>query len=312
LAVTGLADLTAGTRQTIGQYFSVVSMVPSLLFVVYVFFLVRSGAWSHSPTWATAMSDLVSVGIGGLAILIILGIALGLGFHPIQFALVQLLEGYWGTNLIARRLRTARIAHHRNRASALEDMDVEGDREAGRLLMQYPRDPSLIMPTRLGNVLRRYETLAGRQYELKVLTILPHVALAARGEDARYLYDQRTQLDLAVRMCFTALLAGATSVVFLWRDGAWLLIALIPGGFAYLAYRGAVVSAREYGIAMMTLIDLNRFSFYERFHLPIPQNIEEERAINRRLMQLLEANSKHVFIRYAHPQVSSGSVSSSG
>jgi hypothetical protein len=312
MAVTSLADLTAGTRQTIGRYFSVVSMVPSLLFVVYVYLLVRSGAWSHSPSWGSAMNALVNIGIGGAVILIVLGVALGLGVHPIQFGLVQFLEGYWGTNPIARKFRAVRIMHHRNRASTLDDMDVEGDLEAGRLLAQYPRDPELIMPTRLGNVLRRYETLAGRQYDLKVLTILPHVALASRVEDVKYLDDQRMQLDLAVRMCFTALLASAASAAFLCRDGAWLLVAMIPSSFAYLAYRGAVITAREYGIAMMTLVDLNRFSLYERLHLPMPQNIEEERTANKRLMQLLEANSKHVFMRYSHPQASGGSISSSG
>jgi hypothetical protein len=296
--------------QTIGRYFSVVSMVPSSLFVVYVYVLVRSGAWSHSPNWAAAVDALVRIGVGGAFVLIALGIALGVVVHPVQFGLVQFLEGYWGTNVVARKIRELRVRHHRIRADALEDKDVEGDQEAGRLLAQYPTDPALVMPTRLGNVLRKYEVLAGRQYELSVLTILPHIALAARPEDVRYLDDQRVQLDLAVRTCFTAALASVVSVAFLSRDGFWLFVAAIPGILAYVAYHGAVISAREYGIAMTTLVDLNRFSLYERLHLPMPRTIAEERITNRQVMQLMESSSTHVFMRYKHPSTADGAATS--
>lgn len=304
MAGASLTDLTAGTRQTVGRYFSIVSMLPSLLLVVYAFILVRSGAWSHQPDWTAAVDAFFHIGVGGTVLLIVLGMALGLGTHPLQFGLVQFLEGYWGTNAIARKARSVMITHHRNRASVLEGKDMEGDQEAGRLLTLYPHDPDLVMPTRLGNVLRRYEMLAGRQYELKVLTVLPHMALAARPEDARYLDDQRLQLDVAVRMCFTAVLAAFISAALLCRDEWWFLIAIIPCFLAYIAYRGAVVSAREYGVAMTTLIDLNRFALYERLHLPKPSNIEEERKNNRRVMNLMEANSRHIFIRYGDPSAS--------
>jgi hypothetical protein len=115
-----------------------------------------------------------------------------------------------------------------------------------------------------------------------------------------------------VRMFFTAILAAVTSEVLLWRDGAWLLVATIPGSLAYIAYRGAVVTAQEYGVAMMALIDLNRFAFYERLHLPRPSSITVERKTNERLMKLLEANSKHISMRYEHPSPSGESLPPSG
>jgi hypothetical protein len=301
--VTGasLADLTAGTRQTIGRYFSVVSMVPSLLLVVYIFLLIHSGAWRRSPEWGVAVNALVHVGVGGAAVLIVLGMALGLGIHPAQFGLLQFLEGYWGVSTLARIARNKRVTHHRKRVIKLEAKDTEGDHEAGRLLTQYPTELDHVMPTRLGNVLRRYELLAGRQYSLNALAVLPHMALVAESEDVRYLDDQRAQLDLAVRMCLMAVIASGATVALLCRDGPWIFTAVIPTGFAYISYRGAVVSAREYGAAIITLIDLNRFAFYDRLHLPLPNNIVEERKNNSQLMKLLEANSTHVFMRYKHP-----------
>jgi hypothetical protein len=301
VAGASLADLTAGTRQTIGRYFSVVSMVPSLLLVVYIFLLIRSNAWRRSPEWGVAVDALVHIGIGGAVVLIVLGMALGLGIHPVQFALLQFLEGYWGASALARIARNKRVAYHQKRVLKLEEKDGEGDDEAGRLLAQYPIELDYVMPTRLGNVLRRYELMAGQQYALKALTILPHMALAAESEDVRYLDDQRMQLDLAVRMCLMAVLATAITVALLCRDGPWILIAAIPSTFAYISYRGAVVSAREYGTAINTLIDLNRFAFYDRLHLPAPDNIVEERKNNTELMKVLGANSTHVFLRYKHP-----------
>lgn len=302
MAGGGLADLTGGTKQTIGRYFSVVSMVPSLLFVIYLFLLVRSGAWSHRPHWGAAVYSLAHVSVGGAALFIVAGIVFGLSIHPIQFSLVQFLEGYWGAGVFARKASRLWVKYHRRRAGKLEDKDLNGNREAGRLLEFYPEDPELIMPTRLGNVLRKYEATAGRQYRLEVLTILPHVALAAHPDDVSYLDDQRTQLDLAVRMCFTSVLATLVSAALLWHDGPWLSILAAPMGIAYLSYRGAIISAQDYGVAMNVIIDLNRFSLYERFNLPMPSNIDDERQMNSLVMKLLKKNSDKIYIEYEAPE----------
>lgn len=295
-----LADLTAGTRQTIGRYFSIVSMAPSVLLVIFIFLLIRSGAWYHDPDWTAAVRALIHARIGEIAVLTLVGVAVGFAVHPLQFSIVQFFEGFWGASGFAEVARAARIKHHRNRADALDERATEGDEEADRLSRSYPDDPTLIMPTRLGNVLRRYEILVGRQYDLKVLVVLPHVALVAEDQDVRYLDDQRAQLDLTVRLSFTALVACVISVLFLWHDGPWLFVALAPLCFAYLAYRGAVITAHEFGMSMTTLIDLNRFALYERFHLPLPDDIEEERNVNRRLIQIIEANSNKIPMDYEH------------
>lgn len=65
-------------------------------------------------------------------------------------------------------------------------------------------------------------------------------------------------------MSATFLLASAVAIAFLWRDGLWLLIAPLPHGLSYLFYRGAVMTAREYGTAMAALIALNRYALYDR------------------------------------------------
>ncbi len=84
-------------------------------------------------------------------------------------------------------------------------------------------------------------------------------------------------------MSATSLLTSAIAIAFLWRDGLWLFIAMLPYGLSYLFYRGAVVTAREYGTAMAALIALNRYALYDRLGVPRPSSTEEERTHNERL-----------------------------
>ena len=101
--------------------------------------------------------------------------------------------------------------------------------------------PSLgqMMPTRLGNVLRYYERKAGAPYGLDAVQVMPYLSRIASSEDLAYVNDQRSSLDLAVRLCLTSLLAAALWVLFFWWHGLWLLVTIVPLAIAYLSYRGA-------------------------------------------------------------------------
>jgi len=120
--------------------------------------------------------------------------------------------------------------------------------------------------------------------------VTPHLALVAPPEHVAYLDDQRAQLDAAVRLSLVNLLATALAVGFLWSDGGWLLIALGTYALAYLGYRGAVVVAREYGVALSTLVALNRFALYDALHLPHPVSTADERTRNEDLGPLLRGS----------------------
>lgn len=106
-----------------------------------------------------------------------------------------------------------------------------------------------------------------------------------------------------------ALMATALTVLFMWRNGPWLLLALVPYALAFASYRGAVVVAHEYGTAVAVLIDLNRFALYERMHLPSSGDLEEEKEHNRNLVNVLRLDNLFVrkrlrdeaFLDYVHP-----------
>jgi hypothetical protein len=297
----------------VGRYFSLVSALPSVLLVFYVFFLVSSGSWSGRPDWREAVSDITRLGVRGSLALIGVSVGVALVLHPLQFALVQILEGYWGVSRVAEHARSVRMKHHWERLTALsvqksrnedellargegyEDEDIRARMrlvsriaESARVLQGQPSEPDLVMPTRLGIILRYYETTAGSPFGLKAIQVMPYLARVAKPQDMAYVSDQRSQMDLAVRMSVTAMLACLATLVMLWRGGLWLLIALLPYAVAYLSYRGAVVAAGHYGSAVGVVIALNRFALYKRLRLPIPATAGAERDAAGSLSGLMD------------------------
>jgi hypothetical protein len=321
-----LPDL-GGAASRIGTYFDAVTLIPTSLVVTYVFALAATGAWDGTPDWGQSGRALAGLGIGGAAALAGVSLAVSLTLHPLQFGMTQLLEGYWGPRGLARGLAVARTLQHRERRKKLLQMSSDATRilmartgdvprdprteevpavvqegEATRLLQNYPENSADVMPTRLGNVLRTYERQAGAQYGLPIITVAPHVTLIAAPEQAAYIADQRTELDRAVRLCWLSGVAAVLTVVFLWRSGWWLLLAAVPYSAAYLFYRGAVIVAADYGTAVATVLDLNRFALYERFGVPRPLDSEAERRANAALAELLRR--QHVYVEYERPETS--------
>jgi hypothetical protein len=334
--MNGISDAISGTGAAIGRYFSVVSFIPSLFLVGFTYALIESGAWGSSGELDWAKAGNAFTHIGNLAFLTLLSVAIGIIVHPIQFALVQFFEGYWGTSKLAQRARVVRILHHRKRLrffqfgpalAAQWQLQLAADREAKgegpplkpevkvkdlsildeseRMADGYPDDDDDIMPTRLGNVLRRYERKAGSQYGLDAVAVIPHILSVGSLQRVEYVNDQRQQLDLSVRMSATSIVAALIATAFLWQHGLWLLIALIPYGIAYLSYRGAVTSAHEFGSAISTIIDLDRFALYDCLRMRRPTNTWAERRMNAQLMALL-SHDPGVGVPYEHPAASDG------
>jgi hypothetical protein len=347
--VAEVASAAVETGRSIGRYFTVISMVPSLLFVLYVYGLIAADAWPGPFEPSKAFHAAENLSVSKIVALLIAALLLGLVLHPFQFSMTQLLEGYWGGSWIGLGLARWRITHYRRAVRALDhaakdaehkwQRAVERDRttpdrlqreepqkrrdknavhlnrERGdRMLADYLRAQALraalrqypvawrrMMPTRLGNVLRRYEDRAGQQYGLSIVGIAPHLNLVALPEHREYVDDCRKGLDLGVRLCVLFAFAAALSVVLLIRDGAWLFLALAPYAISYLAYRGATSSAHAYGTALSTLIDLDRFALYERLHLLLPSSTQVERERNAQLLKLL-AGAPASGLDYAPPK----------
>ncbi len=122
-----LVDAAVGAGARVGKYFSVVSLVPSLVFVIYVAALLRAGAWTGQFRPSGAVGALRTTDAGDLAALATVSLVLGIVMHPFQFTMIQLLEGYWGTSRLANRLMELRARTHRDRLLDLQDAKEDHD-----------------------------------------------------------------------------------------------------------------------------------------------------------------------------------------
>lgn len=310
-----VTDPTLGTTSTIGRYFGVVSVVPSVFFSVWTYVLIASRPWSGPPDLSaiTPTNPVESVALS--AGLILVSLIVAVVTHPLQFLIVQLLEGYWGPGPLGVAWQERRILGHVQRRTRLAGLaapakeyleDVAADRgkkdlvqidwptelSAGQLgpilaatvvqarataaLGMYPQLYANTMPTRLGNVLRRYEAMAGAAVGLDLIKWANHIGMVAEPGHTAYVQDQRNGMDLAVRMTATCLAMFVLTFLLLWPHGLWLLVALGPLAGAWLSYRGAVVAADGYGRALTAWLHLNRFRLYDALRLaPVADSVQE-------------------------------------
>jgi hypothetical protein len=155
--------------------------------------------------------------------------------------------------------------------------------ECSRLRQNYPVDKSDLMPTKLGNRLRRFERLAGAPYGFESVTSAGIVVQTVDETLREYYDDTRTELDLAARMTLLWVVDTIILTLLLWQHDFWLLAPLATCLLAIASYRGCLAAAEAFGEALQTLFVLGRSDFYRRvgWTLNAPRHIEVER--NRRL-----------------------------
>jgi hypothetical protein len=298
-------------------------MVPSLLLGSWLWALWATGVMAGSPTMVHVTSRLTHLSVAASAAAFLAVLAIALVTHPLQFPLVQAWEGYWGRTPATRALRVWRTSAHlrqRNAATVraaqigtalekLEDDDVTdilrgnderarrqlltavvANESAERLAGRYPRKAVDVMPTALGNVLRRYELVAGGSSNLPVLTFATHIGMVAKDEHNAYVQDRRDDLDLAVRVSASAGVATVATVLLMWPHGVWLLWALVPYTAMWLSYRGAVSVAAAYGAALGAWVDLTRPRLYEALRLRNPGTAQQERDQNSNLVDMVNGS----------------------
>lgn len=149
----------------------------------------------------------------------------------------------------------------------------------------YPKGQ--LLPTTLGNVLRAAEESAGAPCGLDAIAIWPRLYMILPERTAAMVDDQRNQLDIAARFCVIFGVATVVSAGLLYRHGWWLMVPVATFALAWMSYRGAITSARDYGLGIRTAIDLHRFDLLRALHLPLPKDREAEKQANAILSEFL-------------------------
>jgi hypothetical protein len=283
----------------LGTRFLVVTVLPNALLLGYMGLLLAAGAPTRSPSPSRAITVLNHLS-GHEIVAVILGLLVfSVATYPLQTPLIQLLEGYWGGLPFGQKLAnraTERFQKEWDEARrTLEetgpkphwDLDAKNaGRHAQFRADLLPLDRGDLLPTALGNALRRGEGEAGERYGLDPRLAVPRLTPLLAPGVLDELSDLRNQLDAAARLCVAAGVATTASVGLLLLHGPWLFLALAMYLLTWACYRSSIAAARRFSLSLAAAVDLYHLKLYDALSLERPADLEQERRRNDALSRL--------------------------
>ena len=160
-----------------------------------------------------------------------------------------------------------------------------------RFDQEFPYECRRVLPTRLGNAMRAYETYADSRYGLDGAAVWPRIELLLSAEERSLIADARTEVSFALNcaVCLPLVAAWAAGgVVFGSLDLWWLLVAVPGGVLAFsLGRLGAVTATFRAGEPIRAAVDLHRLELYDRLGIRRPSGPDDERALAAAVNRLL-------------------------
>ncbi|HEX9945044.1 MAG TPA: hypothetical protein VGG03_23795 [Thermoanaerobaculia bacterium] len=282
------------------------TLLPVVVFVLLVLVLVMPQIPSTVPVvhWVQGLDSEWKLAAVTLAVVLLTAL-----LHNLNGPVIRFYEGYpWCDSSVGRR----RIRAHRQRMVSMLAQwrglwTLLRDDEAGRhpeyekavdhwndlgraLNTQYPDEPGAVLPTRLGNVIRSFESYPWRQYKMRAITLWPRLVARLDAAYAPQIDDAKSSVDF---MLNGSLLCGVLAVLVAVVHLAFpvdlssarvfvplLLQVTLFGGLAYGFYLAAIPRAQSWGIAVKGAFDLFRGDLLEALGYRYqPESLEEERLL---------------------------------
>lgn len=314
-----LGSLTKESVKGLGQGAVLVSVLPSAILVLIVFALPAASLYPWQDQASGSVADGLpaildaarDLGVGGAAVLVLTVLLAAVLVRPFQIAAVQALEGYWTSFWWTFPEQLAIERHRRRRSMAMwggtEDMEepanptfaevarylrqkAQNNRwedRAQRVLDEYPRDQAYLLPTALGNVLRRAETSAGERYGLGTVGMYPRLYPHLSARLDTQMSGEFNLLDVSAALVFVFAGSAAASAPLVWRLDGWSLLPVAFVAGAAIAYRGARRAAGSHAVLLHTAFDLHRFDMLNALRRTLPLTPEQELSDNQALTEFL-------------------------
>lgn len=168
-------------------------------------------------------------------------------------------------------------------------------------LRHYP-SREMLTPTRLGNTLRASEQRISQRYGMDLLVVYPRLLALLGSKKRRRVETAEAALGMWERLSVGFLLLTLITPVLLSSPRVqvavvpvWVLVvslpllALVCWGCYVESIRGAV----RFGSEVEVIFDLHRVDLLRAMHLPVPNNLEDQRRIFSVLSGMLQGNSLH-------------------
>jgi hypothetical protein len=184
----------------------------------------------------------------------------------------------------------ARLNQLRADASLRRFLDEDRKRNAAQRslldekLQRYPVDEQQVVPTRLGNAIRRLEEYGYDRYRLDSQRMWSDLTAVAPERASKQVDQARTTVDLLVCLIYGHVIVATIALATIPAGGqhhAWLL-AVVAGMLLLLArawYEVAIRSTDDWAAAVRSLVNVGREPLAEALALDLPATIEQERQM---------------------------------
>jgi hypothetical protein len=151
-------------------------------------------------------------------------------------------------------------------------------------LQRYPVDEQQVVPTRLGNAIRRLEEYGYDRYRLDSQRMWSDLTAVAPERASKQVDQARTTVDLLVCLLYGHIIVALVALATIPAGGlrqAWLL-AIVAGALLLLArawYEVAIHITDDWAAAVRSLVNVGRKPLAEALGLDLPATIEQERRM---------------------------------
>lgn len=353
-----------GYLEKLGGNFMVAAFIPSLAFVT-------AGSIVFGPLIPVAVIQraeifLSPLGESGLIVLL-LAIMMGFTLTSLNTYIYKLFEGYVFPSALkpfrkleikrARQLRSerdqlnkkiqrleaqqslwkrAKMPRYDPRRSAKNELKIQllkNQRDALAAIydLRYPQEERLILPTRLGNILRASESYSQDRYLIDSVAFWPRMVHVI---DKDYMGLIDTANDQCSFLLNSSLLSGIFSVLsflasfyqlflfylFFYHINiannlagqigpeyqalnifAYMVLGVLCLGIAWFFYTASLLNVSKYGNLIRSSFDLFRFNLLEKLHLPLPPHNEKEKELWERLSEFITIGELYGNQRFDYP-----------
>jgi hypothetical protein len=154
---------------------------------------------------------------------------------------------------------------------------------------EYPDERDLVLPTRLGNVIRAFETYTTRQYGMPAIQAWPRLQAVVDASFANSVDAAKTAFDFMINAAFLSALFSVSLVAagLIWKNPLqlrayqdWIGWAIVSVCVSYLFYLGAINRAAEWGVQVKAAFDLYRLPLLKKLGFAHePADLAEERRM---------------------------------
>lgn len=240
-------------------------------------------ALSRSPEWTVAAALGAAVTLSGF-------------LHMLNSVIVRFLEGYpWEKTWLGRRRRKRHLERRREldlqlhlALSEPKTTDIDIDAVALRLSNDFP-ESHLVLPTRLGNVIRSFEDYARSEYGIDTVAVWPRLVGVLDKGYAETVDEAKTGFSFFVNLMvlggLSVLLFGSALIDVVLQSRPWLdaglcfLFVLAWALIVWACHRGALVQAMLWGDQVKGAFDLYRERLLAKigYVLPVGDRVAERR-----------------------------------